>query len=156
MLPLFNEINKLVYERAYYLKCFKDDQSVPIHFRPPTVLDSYADFDESGGEAAFKSSTNLIVHQGNLASSMSIANRSTHTAHSTSGAQLEPTSSYVKSKSHQPQHQSANSLSNGSQQQLMQNQQQPSQANNVAALRSAAKIAGNEDPALTIIKNILK
>ncbi len=37
LLNQFDQINKLIYERATYLKCFKDENIVPVHFRTKEV-----------------------------------------------------------------------------------------------------------------------
>jgi hypothetical protein len=114
LVHLFDELNKLVYERAFYLKCILSEQTVPMRYHQM----SFHPTDE-----LTKSTT---VHQGNLASSVSLSNRSNATIAAVSTVNVA---------------------------------QQPNQAKQtqitIPTLTTTTKLA-NEDPALTIIKNILR
>ncbi len=68
LLNQFDQINKLIYERATYLKCFKDENLVPIHFRSK----------ESNSLTKMASSENIEMSSGH-ASVVSISGNKQHT-----------------------------------------------------------------------------
>lgn len=124
-------MNKSIYERASYLKCFKDENIVPIHLRGTKYKR-----DNSPLALLAKS----IVHQGNIASAVSSANRN-------GTAEQTPPSNTVVSINAPPSGPTDSTSSLG------QKSKAQTPANNI--LKSSSRVM-NEDPALSIIKNILK
>jgi hypothetical protein len=126
-MEMVDEIDRAIYDRASYLKSYKDSNVVPLHFR--SVQDQ---FDE-------KSSLSLV---GNLAGPIS-SNRQSMSINlaSTSGPGSLP--AHVAESTH-----SASSIGHKS------NRSVQISINNIAT-KSISKI-NNEDPALTMIKNLLQ
>ena len=58
LLDFYDKLNKLIYDRAYYLKCFKDDELVPLQFRNQQAEEAQS-----------------IIAQGNLANSINSVTR---------------------------------------------------------------------------------
>lgn len=157
-MPIVNEINQLMYERAHYLKCLVNENSVPIHLRVTVATDQ--ETTDALETASFKSSaTHLIqpgvVHQGNLASSISISNRSTTgvAAAAADGTETKSThSNRLKASNQNLNH----SVSQG---QLSHQHHTtgttPVKTNANANPNPNPKMGGTDDPALSIIKNIL-
>lgn len=159
-MELFNHINKLMYERAFYLKCIKNENSVPLQYNQNASLLNNLTSDE------FVRSSQTI-HQGNLASSVSISNRSnpnmnnnqqsgssiaagstpTVTIAANAIAATAAAAAAAASSSVQPTS-NTNPTTNNAKTNLYQNQS-PLQ------IKSSSK-GVSEDPALSIIKNILK
>ena len=123
MLDFFDEINQSIYKRASYLKCYKDLNLVPLHFRP--IQDQ---FDE-------KSLTNLAgpisSNRQNISMNLNLASSSGNNPY---GAESTHSASSIGQKS---------------------NRSVQISTNNMLINKSQSKI-NNEDPALTIIKNLLQ
>lgn len=122
MIDFFDEINQAIYDRASYLKCYKDYNVVPVHFR--SLQEQFED----------KSTLSL---QANLAGSIS-SNRQSITNNINLGV------AGVAESTH-----SASSIGHRS------NRSVHISTNNALANKSNSKI-NSEDPALTIIKNLLQ
>lgn len=184
-MPIVNELNQLMYERAAYLKCLVNENSVPVVLRRPSMSDELGGGAPDSGildSSSFKSSTTHlmqpgVIHQGNLASSISLSQRSNHSisggqeksgeksshhhlaaAAVTGGANTSSSNRMMRASSsfhHQHHH---NQQQAQSQQQTNSNNNTTTNAsnNNQNGVKSNPKLGGTDDPALLIIKNILR
>lgn len=159
LLPIVNEINQMMYERAHYLKCLVNENSVPIHLRV-TGTEEATDTLET---ASFKSSTTHlmqpgVVHQGNLASSISISNRSGVAAADGATLAAQPNSETTKSTHSNRLKASNQNLNNHStsQQQVNAHTTETKANKTNPNPNPNPKMVGTDDPALPIIKNILR
>lgn len=132
-MPLVHEINQLMYNRAQYLSCLIDERLVPIEFRQECFNEPQEEVTVTDKSSHKSSSTHLGQTSGlNQASLVSSTN-----------IQMDEKSlvkATLKPKGHHEQ--STNNIT--------------SQVPPNTLPKSSTKLGLNDDPALVIIKNILK
>ena len=133
-MPLVHEINQLMYNRAQYLSCLIDERLVPIEFRQECFNNEPEELTVTDKSSHKSSSTHLGqtsgVNQASLVSSTNIQLDEKSAAKAT-----------LKPKAHHEQ--STNNINT-------------SQVPPNTLPKSSTKLGLNDDPALVIIKNILK
>lgn len=137
LMPLVHEINQLMYNRAQYLSCLIDERLVPIEFRQECFNNESQEEVTVTDKSSHKSSSTHLgqtsgVNQASLVSSTNQAS-----------IQLDEKSlakATLKPKAHHDQ--STNNIT--------------SQVPPNTLPKSSTKLGLNDDPALVIIKNILK
>lgn len=140
-MPLVDEINKLMLERANYLKCLVDENSIAIMDETCAIASKSnmsSSIMNSNQANTMEAVAVNVVHQGNPASTMLAA--SSRSLSSAKNKQQQKQSNLV-SLSGKSMHDKSN-VTNA--------------AENVTAVKSNARSGLIDDPAIAIMKNLLK
>lgn len=129
LIEFYEQLTKLVYERAYYLRCIKDDNMVPMEFRRNNLNKEPP---EPEPELMLAQLAQMIINE-----EPSSTETNQNTAKNQAGANEQTVQIAVNSKSAISQSKSNFQLTSN-------------------LLKSGSKVAITEDPALDILKTILK